>query len=540
MAVPNAIRWVDIDPAKIEDVIAVLISRLHPETQRIDGSGGDGGRDVQLPLDSGLVIYEIKSFTGRLNDSRRRQIKRSLRAASSHNPRHWHLIMPLDLTPNELEWYNDLKDDYPFVSNFTRGRTWLDSEMALRPEIARYYIGDSNSEIVNYLRDISREEAVLANGFPDAVARIKRLILQLNEIDPHYVFGFHVDPEGNVKPEVRPRYAGAELDRPFVIKAVFVFPETPEGRAAKAGFRDALDYGVPAELPEEFVKSVEIDAPAGMGGKWSGGTFFLESVAEPGSEGVRYSAVVADGQGRPLAAIPLILARRFRGEKGAQVEFNDMTNFFTIRSRLNVLEKTAVHTFSFEHRGGVLPSALLPTLRFLVNIKVGNQWGLAVNDEVTQLNLLTDSFISDLADYGRYISVLAKLQEYTGFSFPIPDILSPEDGERLKRANYLISGKDLVSKWDHARITFTREGVERWRVTTGSGPGQILMREDFYTEICGNRIYVGQVQKHIASVKADELPDTGGASDEDTFPVDLSPAGDATMTTKLLPREEEF
>ncbi|MFF1768432.1 hypothetical protein [Streptomyces sp. NPDC058249] len=539
MAVPNAIRWADLDPAKIEDIVSVLISRLHPEVQRIDGAGGDGGRDVQVPLSSGLVIYEVKSFTGRLSDSRKSQIKRSLKKAAAHKPKQWHLVMPLDVTPNELEWYNGLKAEYQFVSDFTRGRTWLDSILSRRPEIARYYIGDSNSEIVNYLREIREEEAAFSNGVPDAVERIKRLVSRLNEVDPHYTFGFHVSPAGEVKSEVHARYPGAELDRPIIIKAKFVFPKTPEGDTVAASFRDSLDYGVPSELSGEFIQSVELDAPAGMSETWSGGSLVLGSVPAPEPDGSRYSVIVVDARQQPLAAIPLKMARRFRGGKGAQIELSDLTGFFGIRSRLNIPEKTAVHTFSFEHRRDVTPSSLMPTLRFLLHLKPGNQWGLAVNDEVTQLNALSEAFMPDLADYAKYIAVLAKFQEYTGFPFPVPEVLSDEDGRRLALANHLIGGKELTGKWQQANMTFTREGVERWRTTAGDGPGHLVTHEDFYTEICGHRIYVGQMQRVVASVKAVELPEIHGVTPDDaTFPVRLVPGDDVTVKTRLLVREE--
>ncbi|MFI0764571.1 hypothetical protein ACH4TQ_06540 [Streptomyces sp. NPDC021218] len=540
MAVPNAVRWADIDPAKIENIISVLISRIHPEAQRIDGSGGDGGRDVQVPLADGLVIYEVKSFTGRLDKSRRSQIKKSLKNASAHNPKHWHLVMPLDMTPKELDWYADLKSEYAFVSHFTRGKTWLDSELSRRPEISRYYTGDSNSEIVNYLREIREEEAALPNGVPDAVDRIKRLISRLNEVDPHYVFGVHVGPDGAVKTEAHPRYPGAELDRPVVIKAKFAFPKTPEGEAAASGFMESIDYGVPTELPGDFVHSIEVDAPAGMGGTWPGGTFSIGAASAQEPDGQRYSAVIADTHGHLQAAIPLRLLNRFRGGKGAQIQFGDITGFFGISARLNVAEKTAAYTFSFEHREDTLPSALLPTLRFLTHLKAGNQWGLAVNNEVAQLHSLTDAFMPELAEYGRYISALATLQDFTGFSFSIPEILPDEDGRRLKLAIHLIEGKEVVSKWDEASITFTKEGAERWRATTGTNPGQLLLHEDFYADICGNSIYVGQVRKHIASARVDELPEIGpGAPKTDTFPVRLIPGDDATVRTTLVPRERE-
>ena len=42
------IRWDELGPQSYEDMVSVLVSRLHPDAQRIDGKGGDGGRDVQI------------------------------------------------------------------------------------------------------------------------------------------------------------------------------------------------------------------------------------------------------------------------------------------------------------------------------------------------------------------------------------------------------------------------------------------------------------------------------------------------------------
>ena len=40
-----SIRWDDFEPQGYEDMVSVLLSRLHPDAQRIDGKGGDGGRE---------------------------------------------------------------------------------------------------------------------------------------------------------------------------------------------------------------------------------------------------------------------------------------------------------------------------------------------------------------------------------------------------------------------------------------------------------------------------------------------------------------
>ena len=116
----------------------MLISRVHPDAQRIDGSGGDGDRVVQAPTADGFVIFELKSFTGRMNATRRRQVKVSLERASQHEPAAWRLVVPIDPTPNKLEWFEHIEANYGFECCWL-GECWLDAEMAHKPEIARYY-----------------------------------------------------------------------------------------------------------------------------------------------------------------------------------------------------------------------------------------------------------------------------------------------------------------------------------------------------------------------------------------------------------------
>jgi hypothetical protein len=184
----NRVRWEEIDPAVYERMVAVLISRLHAQAQRIDGSGGDEGRDIHLPLTTGLEIFELKSFTGRMTSQRRRQVKKSLERAASHNPSAWHLIVPIDPTPDELRWFEDLTAPFAFPCDW-RGITWLDGQMAAHPDIPRYYLEGSAEEIVTVLRELSKEEAAMSRGVPDAADRQRALTARLNNLDPHYAFG---------------------------------------------------------------------------------------------------------------------------------------------------------------------------------------------------------------------------------------------------------------------------------------------------------------------------------------------------------------
>ena len=101
------VQWSDLEPNRYEDMVSVLLGRSHPESQRIDGSGGDGGRDVQIVTGEDRRLthaFELKSFTGRMTRGRRRQVERSLERAAELEPERWNLVVPIDPTPGEDRW----------------------------------------------------------------------------------------------------------------------------------------------------------------------------------------------------------------------------------------------------------------------------------------------------------------------------------------------------------------------------------------------------------------------------------------------------
>src|SRR5580693_9211386 len=99
MAMPR-VDFSRLSPAQYEDMVSVLLSRIR-QAHRVDGSGGDGGLDCYFSDENGTDVYELKSFTGRMNDVRRQQVVRSLQRALKGSPRTWSLVVPIDATPKE-------------------------------------------------------------------------------------------------------------------------------------------------------------------------------------------------------------------------------------------------------------------------------------------------------------------------------------------------------------------------------------------------------------------------------------------------------
>ena len=155
-----SIPWDQLEPQKCEDMVSVLLSRLHPNSERIDGKGGDGGRDVQIVhAGAGPVIeaFELKSFTGRINSGRRTQVKRSLDRAAALGPARWTLVVPIDPTPREWEWFLQQGTSYSFPLEW-RGKTWLDEKMAAHPDIRRYFVEGAKDEVYRLLLELKEEK----------------------------------------------------------------------------------------------------------------------------------------------------------------------------------------------------------------------------------------------------------------------------------------------------------------------------------------------------------------------------------------------
>jgi hypothetical protein len=146
-----------LSPDQYEDMVSVLLSRLR-QARRVDGTGGDEGRDCYFPGVDGTDAYELKSFTGRMTPGRRRQVRRSLDRAMASGPRTWTLVVPIDPTPAEQRWFDSLSADLPTHLEWL-GKTWLEEQLARFPDIVRYFSGAAD-EVVRILTEISREDAL--------------------------------------------------------------------------------------------------------------------------------------------------------------------------------------------------------------------------------------------------------------------------------------------------------------------------------------------------------------------------------------------
>ena len=535
----NRVQWKDIDPDTYEDMVSVLVSWLYPEAQRIDGSGGDGGRDVQIPTEDGLIIFQLKSFAGRMNTSRRRQVKASLKRASEHAPLRWYLVVPIHHTSGESEWFERLVEEYDFECRWL-DKTWLDREMAGKPAIARYYAHDGRfalSELLDVLRSINATPPPIEDGIVNAAADHMRGVLQgINDLDPHYFFGLNLQPGGAVNVTIFPRYKGVEKDRPSPFRVKLAFPDTEEGKKAHQDLQASINYGTPSVISSEFIAELSLDLPAGLGGHLEG---YELSIASPAPDLVDEADIVlkaVDQSGVVLARLPLEVERATKGMRGSQFSLRDKSGALTGTAQVDGPTSRFKMDWSFKPPEEFWPLDLLPAAMFVAALEDGAGTTVVVNgkDLPTQRpGGLQPADTGEASRYARFIEHLANVQVKTGAFFKVTDAITPEDEQAIVLSSRLLNGERVEDTWGELRCEVTPGGRESVEKALSGASRAVRLSAHMSLNIQRETIPIGRVTQDIESARVLKWEAFDDGDSLETTAVILVPGHTDAMTRFL-------
>lgn len=505
---PNGVLWEALEPGTYEDTVSVLIGRLHPESQRIDGSGGDGGRDVQVPTRDGLVIFELKSFTGRMHASRRRQVEASLVRASQHEPAAWRLVVPIDPTPSELEWFEGLSAGYGFECRWL-GRCWLDGEMAHKPEIARYYAHGQRhelQELLDLLRSVGAEPPPIRDGIVRTAAeRASSIVDTLNTLDPHYVFALNVQPGGRVNVSVMPRYPGAERDRPW-LSARFDFADTTEGDDARRALQDSIDFGSRGVIPAEHIAELTLNVPAGLGTRLDEGYEVVLGTPAPNIvEEVSVALAAVDSTGSVMAQLPLVAEDASRGTRGIEISLRDKSGAVTATVRDDASELPFKLIWHYSQPDEFAPLDLLPAVKFAAAVEGGAHIAVVFNGET--LGPESPGPVGfgeprEAAQFALLLEHLVNVQTKTGVFFDISTQLTSEEAREIVVASRLLNGESVQATWERIDLHVTPDGHEAVAAAlSGSSSHNARLGAHMSIAVQGQIIPIGDVTRVVGSAR---------------------------------------
>ncbi|MFJ8113053.1 hypothetical protein [Streptomyces sp. NPDC096132] len=450
------------NPRLSESLVTLLVMRLRERAQAVDGTGGDGGRDLFEYTDDGeLVVYEAKSFTGRMSAGRRRQVERSLVSAARHQPDHWDLLVPIDPNPAEQRWFDGLRDEFPFVRRWL-GRSWLDEKFAAEPGLVRYALQEAEAYILECIAEARAERDTLAGGVSDYAERARALHARVQEISPHHAVHTSLNSDGRTAVHLTPR--GPDPDGQntirFTARVRFAGGDEQETRR-RLRFEEALRFGGEVELTADNLAEAALSGPAGLGlERIAVGGVRITSHRQEVTPLLRGKVVVQQPSGVPLASLPVTFTHRVSGLDGGTLHGRDGTGLLRVRMRYHPRDRCARLTFSFELPESVLPQALVPVLRLIALSRPGRflEVGFAGAGTVRLRAPITTSMTPASWEPGEAqlwadaFDDLARLQTRTHQFFPLPDDFGKREAREVKDALALLDGEEVVLQGDTVSV----------------------------------------------------------------------------------------
>jgi hypothetical protein len=518
-------------------MISVLLSRLR-QARRVDGSGGDGGRDCYFSGEDGTDVYELKSFTGRMTPGRRKQVKRSLARAMRTRPRTWTLVVPIDPTPDEQRWFDSLGTGLSTPLEWF-GKTWLEEQLARFPDITRYFSGAAD-EVVRILTKISDE-----NALPDNAAglahRFASQASRLNEIDPYYSFAFGIT-DGMATVTAHPRYPDAPRDRPITVTATLQFDDSPSQQETREAFEEFMRFGTPVSIPPASITRLAVDAPAGLGGEFTGGTLRLDGTFPAGAEQMSSVLLRVPAQPPIRHMISLDVYGRSAGPAGGlRVIARDRSGLLTLDQRFDLVQRTYQANLVYAYHAGTLPQDAVPVLRFCAAVAAGQE--MAITDPAGNI-YATSSGSFGPADwpegYIKSAELLAEIQQLTGTDFGLPLVFTPEDQRDMHYARAILRGEDVEAKWSGLVAPYaspTLDGLLA-RIDQDGEPFSLAVANTETLQVAGGQLPLGMVLHIVHSARItnrDEIQVWQLAGASGSIGVRFDPAGNRDMTVRAAP-----
>jgi len=481
------VEWSRHSGDDVEFVIAIMLSRENTNAQRIRPSRGDKGIDILVPVDDGFDIYQIKSYTGEINSSRKRHITKSwerLREyieTSGLAVRRWYLTMPEDATTENLAWLNDLTEAAGFPCAW-RGLNYVEALAAKYPDIIDYYFRDGKDRLEEKIRELmalmgmhTTTDTIPATLSEDRLTTLHDLV---NSLDPHFYYDFAVDtvPEGSPPPApdianrprllaaclygrgdrcittyINARYEGAELDRPVPGEVSLDLTKHPDAREQ---LQAMFDYGVGFTSPPGTA-SGNFDLPGGYGGTFEGATLRFGEAHIPGVRPFRLRLRIVDEEGSELAIIFTDMEAATIGQTGRYVHSigKEEHGVFTVETVLDKQEGTMRIGLAACNLTGTIPSKVRNGFLFISQFKPPN--ALQILPELgpagPEIHPITES--PEWANETNYLvdvfDALATIQDYTQIQIRTPDLTTTptRTSKHWIRAAKLLRGERLVQSW---------------------------------------------------------------------------------------------
>lgn len=477
-------------PDDVEPVVGMLICSRHPNAVRVQPSQGDGGVDIFVPGDGGFgrerEVYQVKSYCKqRLNSSQKRKIKRSFddvsKTANDEGWKitKWHLVMPMDMTDNELNWLKQITAAAEFTCE-TNGLLFCDTLAADYPKVIDYYLRDGKERLQaamdNLTRILSGRQDRQANEPltpTDVLGDLVAIYRALNECDPFYRYEYAVadNPPSETAPPDEPglvAISAIEQDSVWIIIKIFALSmaalqerpigvnfrlNVPEGDDELANqVQRFIDYGAPLTMPAGTV-SGSLDLPAGLGGDFTGGSLrmFLTANAVDDDQGDAELtiAMLEPDTDVVVASTTIKRTETSSGQGGGfRSVWADTAGLFTVEMLLDSSGESTANITVRYNLTGRRPADIVDSLKFLAAMHSPNRIGLCRTYGPPQYMIAgatpPDRSTEEADRWAQVSEALARIQTHVPQLLKMPYSQSGNQSVQIIEAAELMSGQPRI------------------------------------------------------------------------------------------------
>lgn len=462
------------------------------------------------------------------------------------------LVVPVDPTPDEQSWFEELTDGAPFVVSF-RGRPHWDSLAAKHPHVIDYLIGGGRDQVRQ------RAKALLGAALDptrplnalDIAASLEMLRTRLNLEDPYYRYHFltsditpnaaqiedcvvaethQVDDGSFLTIKVIPRHRYSLDDEPIQGTMTVKVADPVKADAFRAAFQGFTDFGRALDLPEGSLFAI-LDLPGGLGGEVVGGGGRIGPALvdnPPGS----WRLAIRDGGDQTILELELRTTSLTRGAAGgAELHAAHASGALQVNLLLRPpVGATGELTFnvSLNDPTGRPVLEVVEPIRFMSLLHIGHR--LVLLGRYGPKPLASHEFDSESSlvptAVARHIDDLATIQAFADFPIVVPERIDLQFARDVHDHARMIRGEVLTGSWDEITLNL-KAGVDRKEVAGQFAQGGPFMAEEERLGTIDDRaISLGRFSTSLADARlADEQP----ASDEQ---LRLVPGSTHTMTRR--------
>jgi hypothetical protein len=485
------VEWTRQTGDDVEAVVGMFICTRYPNAVRVQPSQGDGGLDIYVSAreDAGVEqreVYQVKSFTERLTSSRKRQISRSLQEAiktaaeEGWRMSKWHLVMPLDLTDNELRWFHEeLPKDCDFDCEI-HGLLFCDTLAAQYPKVVDYYLRDGRERLqdaVNNLtailagRNSARQEGDAVSP-SDLTPDLTAIYKALNGCDPFYKYEFSASdapPAAQPSPaepdvvavhavqqdsvwitiKIKALSMAGQQERPVGAQFSVAIPEGDD--ELRDQFQRFIDYGAPVTLPTGTVTGF-LDLPGGLGGELSNASLQIISAPDRDDEPPELClAIFAPDSDTVIASTIIKRTELSSGRSGVRSVFTEKAGLFTLEmtveaGRLRTGQMSLEVAYDL---AGALPADIVDGLQVLSAWRAPNRLAFGLTYGPPNYGVVATDPISRDVEAARWAPIakaLVTLQDHVSVRLRMPTKMTKDQALEIIGVAKMVSGEPVTGK----------------------------------------------------------------------------------------------